>query len=94
MPFVGPRDASFAQDHDEPFAVVGELEDLLPAVVDDPDVTLGIQWIDLDPVRPATSREQMIVLRPRLDDAAFGIDHDDASDATMASERSGNTGRL
>ncbi len=45
----------------------------MTVIVHDPDVLLGIIGIDGHVVRPT---EQRIPLRPRLDDLAFAIDHD------------------
>src|SRR5438552_18019639 len=40
--FVSPRHSCFSKCHDEPLAVVRKLEDLLPHVVDDPDVPFRV----------------------------------------------------
>src|SRR5881296_1994550 len=76
--FVSARHSCFSKRHNEPLAVVRELEDLLPHVVDDPDVPFRIVWADFYFVRTAPALEQMIPLRPGLDHLAGCINDDDA----------------
>src|SRR5262249_30033164 len=60
-------------------AIVRELVYLLSRIVNDPDVPLRIVGADFDAMRSATANlEQMIMLRPPLEDLAFGVGHDDA----------------
>ena len=61
-------------------AVVGEAVDHVQLIVDDPDVLLGIVRADLDLVRPAPARqllEQLVVLRPLVDEVALPVDDED-----------------
>ena len=62
--FVSARNACFSKRHHELLAVVCELEDLLPHVVDHPDVPRRIVGADLHLVRTASAFEQVIPLRP------------------------------
>ena len=59
----------------ELLAVVRELVDHVHVVVDDPHVLLGIVRADVDRVR---APQQLVPLRPRLDDVAVRVDDDDA----------------
>jgi hypothetical protein len=77
---VGPlKCLSSVPRHHELFAVVGELEDLLPRIVNDPHVALRVVRADLDAMRPAPAfGKEMIVLIPALDDLALRVGDDDA----------------
>src|SRR5262249_24821412 len=66
MPIVAACDTRYTEGHDHPLAVVGELEDLLPPIVNHPNVSIGVVGVDLDAVRTASPREEVIVLRPCL----------------------------
>ena len=59
----------------ELLAVVGELVDGVHVVVDDPHVLLRIVGADVDRVRPL---EDLVPLRPLLDDVALRVDDDEA----------------
>jgi hypothetical protein len=56
-------------------AVVGELEDRVAIVVDEPHVLLGIVGTDIDRVR---APQHLVPLRPPLDDVAVAVDDEDA----------------
>src|SRR5262245_1900990 len=76
MLLVFACDSGFSEGHHELLSVVRELENLLPHVVDDPDVPFRIVWADLDLVRTAATLEQAIPLCPRLDHFSGSIDDD------------------
>src|SRR5579862_2545748 len=57
---------------------MSKLENLLPLVVHDPNVLLGIVGINLDLVRPASAGEKMIPLRPRLNHFAAAVEDVDS----------------
>ena len=71
-------DIGFAQRADELLAVVRELVDLVARVVHDPHVPIGIVRADPNLVRSAAAFEQLVPLRPRLDQLAVAVDDDDA----------------
>src|SRR3982751_4544033 len=75
---VVARDVGFAERPNELLAVVGELVDLMPRVVDDPDVMRGIVRADADLVRAAAALEQLVPLRPRLEELAVAVDDENA----------------
>ena len=61
-------------------AVVGEAVNHVQLVVDDPDVLLLVIGADLDLVRSAAAgllREQLLEMRPLLDEVALGVDDED-----------------
>ena len=78
MLVVVAGDVGFAERAHQLLAVVGELVDLVPRVVHDPDVALGIVRADPDLVRSAAAFEQLVPLRPRFDHLAAAVDDDDA----------------
>ena len=67
-----------AQRQHQLLAVVGEFEDLLHHVVDHPDVLFRIVGTDLDVVRAAAALEEVIPLRPVLQQLAVAVDHQNA----------------
>ena len=78
MLIVVAGDARLAQSHQELLSVVAEFEDLLPHVVNHPDVSLGIVWADLDCVRAPAALKELVPLRPGFDQLAIRIHDDDA----------------
>jgi hypothetical protein len=42
------------------------------AIVDDPDVAIGVIGVDLDPVRP---HEQLVVLLPGFDELSVAVEN-------------------
>src|SRR5262245_47130637 len=70
MGFVVAGFSFLTQRHDKFLAVVRELEDLMPAVVHQPDVFLGVVRADDDSM---WTGEQTVVLLPRLDQFAGGV---------------------
>ena len=60
--------------------VVGEAVNHVQLVVEDPDVLLLVVGADLDLVRPAAARqlrEQLVEMRPLLDEIALAVDDED-----------------
>ena len=73
MAAVVAPDQSLTERHDESLAVVGEFEDLLQIVVDDPHVLLGIVGIDLDVMRSPRTLPMLVPLGPGLHDVPVAI---------------------
>src|SRR5207245_11497407 len=61
---ISPRHTRLSKRHHELLAVVGELENLLSHVVNNPDVPFRIVCADLDLVRTPPTLEQVIPLCP------------------------------
>src|ERR1700680_5129326 len=67
-----------AQRHNELLAVVGEFENLIHFVVDDPHMLFRVIRADPYLVRPASPCKQMVPLPPSLDQCAVRIDNQNA----------------
>ena len=88
MRAVGARHVRRADRLHQLLAVVRELVDRVRVVVDDPHVLLCVVRADVDGVR---ALEQLVPLRPLLDDVALRVDDDDAMLPTGSRRRARDT---
>src|SRR5262245_61519691 len=78
MCLIVSGNAGFSERSHQLLAVVGELENLVPVIIDHPNVPLRIIRTDADVMRTASTLKQLVPLRPRLDHLAVAVKNQNA----------------